>query len=143
MATATKFLDFVEQLGLAKHNLNTDTFKVAITNTAPVNTNTVLADLTQISAGTGYTTGGEDSQNTYAESGGTGTMTCTKITWTATGSMGPLRYFTLYNDTQTSPADPLMLFWDYGGSGVTLSSGETIDWRPNNSTTTGTVATIA
>jgi hypothetical protein len=31
----------------------------------------------------------------------------------------------LYNDTPTSPADPLIAFWDYGSS-VTLASGETL-----------------
>lgn len=142
MAAAVKFQDFVEQLGLAKHNLNTDTQRVALSNTAPNATDTILANITQIANGNGYTTGGEDIQNTWAESGGTGTLTGTKVTWTATSSMGPFRYVVLFNDTQTSPADALMLYWDYGSS-LTLNSGETFDWRPNNSTTTGTVLTIA
>jgi hypothetical protein len=34
------------------------------------------------------------------------------------------RYVDLYNDTPTSPADPLIAWWDYG-SDVTLASGET------------------
>ena len=41
------------------------------------------------------------------------------------GSVGPFRYAVLYNDTPTSPADPLIAFWDYGSS-VTLASGETL-----------------
>ena len=36
MAAFNKFNDFVEQLGLAVHNLNTDLCKVALTNSAPV-----------------------------------------------------------------------------------------------------------
>lgn len=143
MAAAVKFQDFVEQLGLAKHQLNTDTQKIVLTNTAPNATDTTLSAITQISSGNGYTTGGEDIQNTWAESGGTGTLTGTKVTWTAgPSSMAAFRYVVLYNDTQTSPADPLMLYWDYGSS-LTLAAGETFDWRPNNSTTTGTVLTIA
>jgi len=51
MATYNKFQDFVEQLGLGTHNLNTDTLKVMLTNTAPVATNTVKTDITEISAG--------------------------------------------------------------------------------------------
>jgi len=143
MATYNKHNDFVEQLGLAKHNLNTDTQKVLLTNTAPTAANSIKGDLTEIGAGNGYTAGGEDSQNTWAESSGTGTETATKIVWTAAGgTIGPFRYADLYNDTQTSPADPLIAWWDYG-SAVTLQIGETFSWKPNNSDTTGTVFTIA
>ena len=125
MAAFNKFQDFVEQLGLGKHNLNTDTQKVMLTLVAPVATNTVKADLTDIAAGNGYTAGGEDAQNTWAESAGTGTLTGTKIVWTCvTAAMAAFRYATLYNDTQTSPADPLIGWWDYG-SAVTLQIGET------------------
>jgi hypothetical protein len=57
-------------------------------------------------------------------------MVGTDIVITATGgSVGPFRYVVLYNDTQTSPVDPLMGNWDYG-SALTLASGEsfTIDF---------------
>ena len=143
MAAFNKHQDFVEQLGLAKHNLNTDTQKVLLTNTAPTAANTVKADLTEISAGNGYTAGGEDTQNTWAESAGTGTLTGTKVVWTASGgTIGPFRYVDIYNDTQTSPADPLIGWWDYG-SAITLQIGETFSVKFNNSDTTGTILTIA
>jgi len=143
VAAFNKHQDFVEQLGLAKHNLNTDTQKVLLTNTAPTAANAVKADLTEISAGNGYTAGGEDTQNTWAESSGTGTLTGTKVVWTASGgTIGPFRYVDIYNDTQTSPADPLIGWWDYG-SAITLAIGETFSWKPNNSDTTGTILTIA
>lgn len=143
MAAFQKHNDFVEQLGLAKHNLNTDTFKAMLTLTAPTAANSVKADLTEIAAGNGYTAGGEDSQNTWAESSGTGTMTGTKIVWTCvTAAMAAFRYVDLYNDTQTSPADPLMCFWDYGAS-LTLQVGETFSLKFNSSDTTGTIATLA
>lgn len=58
MATFNKFNSFVEALAEKTHNLGADTLKVALTNSAPSATNTVLADITQISAGNGYTTGG-------------------------------------------------------------------------------------
>ena len=143
MAAFNKHNDFVEQLGLAKHNLNTDVQKILLTNTAPTAANSVKADLTEITAGNGYTAGGEDIQNTWAEASGTGTLTGTKVVWTAAGgTIGPFRYVDLYNDTQTSPADPLIGWWDYG-SALTLQIGETFSWKPNNSETTGTVLTIA
>lgn len=40
------------------------------------------------------------------------------------GTIGPFRYADLYNDTPTSPADPLIQFLDYG-SNVTLADTET------------------
>lgn len=143
MAAFNKFQDFVDQLGLAKHNLNTDTQMAMLTNTAPAATNTVKADITEIGAGNGYTAGGADSQNTWAEASGTGTLTGTAITWTASGgTIGPFRYVVLYNDTQTVPADPLIGYWDYGSS-LTLQIGETFTVKFNNSATTGTILTIA
>jgi hypothetical protein len=125
MASFVKFQNFVGDLGLKVHELNADTLKVMLTNSTPnVATNTVKADLTDLSTANGYTAGGADSQNTYSQSGGTGTLAGTDIVWTASGAIGPFRYAVLYNDTPTSPADPLIGYWDYGSS-ITLASGET------------------
>lgn len=143
MAAYNKHNDFAEQVLLAKHTFGTHVFKCLLTNTAPTASNSVKADLTEISAGNGYTAGGADAQLTIAESAGTATVTGTKIVWTASGgTIGPFRYIDLYNDTQTSPADPLVAWWDYG-SALTLQIGETFSWKPNNSETTGTVFTLA
>jgi len=123
MATYNKFQDFVEQLGLGTHNLNTDTLKVMLTNTAPVATNTVKTDITEISAGNGYTAGGDDITNTYTESSGTGTLAATDVTFTASGgAIGPFRYAVIYNDTAAS--DNLVCWFDYGSS-ITLNDTET------------------
>jgi hypothetical protein len=43
---------------------------------------------------------------------------------TASGSVATFRYVVLYNDTPSSPADPLVSWWDYAGD-VTLATGET------------------
>lgn len=124
MATATKFQQFTKDLIDGVHDFDGHTFKVVLCNTAPVNTNQVLANLTQISNGNGYTTGGSVSSITTSTSSGTAKVVAADVTFTASGSMGPLRYAALYNDTPTSPADPLILFWDYASS-ITLAATET------------------
>ena len=125
MASAVKYEVFSENLAEGVHNLDTGTIKIVLTNSAPnVATHVTLSDVTQISNGNGYTTGGEDTQNATSRSGGTTTVTAVDVVWTASGSVGPFRYVVAYNDTPTSPADPLIEYWDYGSS-VTLASGET------------------
>lgn len=124
MATQNKFNDFTEQLERGVHNFGSHTFKVALTNTAPVATNTILSDITQIANGNGYTTGGTATTVAISETSGTTTVTGTAVVFTATGSMGPFRYAVLYNDTATSPADALVSWADYGSS-ITLASTET------------------
>ena len=126
MAAAVKFQKFVRDLGLGVHNLDTGALKVYLTNAAPnAATHTVKADLADIAAGNGYVAGGADITGVYAESGDTGTLTATDVTFTASGgTIGPFRYAILYNDTPTSPADPLIQYWDYG-SAITLADGET------------------
>src|SRR5262245_25753814 len=118
MAAFNKINDFTEQLVKAKHDFSTHTFKVMLTNTAPnPATNTVKAGLTEITAQNGYTAGGATSAMTVSETGGTAKVTAADVTFTASGgSFGPFRYVVVYNDTQTSPADPLLGFYDYGSS---------------------------
>lgn len=130
MAAFVKFNAFVENI-CAKvmdlHTGTTDVFKVMLTNTAPVATNSVKADLTEIAAGNGYTAGGNACTFTSgAQTTGTFKLVLADpATWTASGgTIGPFRYASLYDDTPTAPADPLMGFWDYG-SAVTLQIGET------------------
>ena len=125
MASFTKFEAFSEHLAEGVHDLNGDTLKVYLSNTAPdVASDAVKADLAEISAGNGYTSGGADVQNATSRSGGTTSVTGTDVTFTASGgTVGPFRYAVLYNDTPSSPADPLIGYWDYG-SAITLQDGE-------------------
>ena len=127
MAVYNKFNQFVQDVHHGVHNLSSDTIKVMLTNTAPVATNAVKADLTEITAGNGYTAGGTASaQASSGQTGGTYKLVLTDVTFTASGgSIGPFRYVVFYNDTPTSPADPLIGWYDYG-SALTLLAGESL-----------------
>lgn len=96
-----------------------------LTLTAPTSSNAVKADLTEISAGNGYTAGGTAATiSSSAQSSGTYKLVLADVTFTASGgAIANFRYAVLYNDTPTSPADPLIGYWDYGST-VTLASGE-------------------
>jgi flagellar capping protein FliD len=129
MAAFNKFNQFVADLASGVHQLQTGTthvLKVALTNTAPTATNTVLANITEVANGNGYTTGGISVGTiTGAQTSGTFKLTGgTDPVWTASGAGFTARYAVLYNDSPTSPADPLIGWWDYGSS-VTLAAGET------------------
>lgn len=124
MATFNKFNAFVENLAEKVHNLGSDSLRVALTNSAPVATNSVLADITEIS----YTNCSSRavSITSSSQTSGTYTLVLQDLVLTASGgSVGPFRYVVLYNDTPTSPADPLIGWVDYGSS-ITLASGETL-----------------
>lgn len=128
-STLTLFDDLAEQIGKGVHNWGTATLKIALTNSAPdAATDVQLSDITQIAASGGYTAGAGGgyalSSVSYAESGGTGTLTATDLVITASGgSVGPFRYAVLYNDTASSPADALIGYLDYGSS-ITMADGE-------------------
>lgn len=127
MATYNKFQDFAEQIAKAVHNFSSHTFKLLLTNSAPVATNTVKADLTEISAGNGYSAGGMTCDSvTLSETSGAAKLTIADEVLTASGgAIGPFRYVVLYNDSPTSPADPLIAWWDYGSS-ISLNDGESL-----------------
>ena len=125
MATYVKYETFVEHLAEKVHNLGADTLKIALTNTAPnVATHTVLLDITEIGAGNGYSAGGTQATiSSSAQTSGTYKLVLADVTFTASGgSIGPFRYVVLYNDTPTSPADPLISYWDYG-TAITITNG--------------------
>ena len=123
MATYTKFQCFVEDLAEKKHNLASDTLKVAFSNAsnAPsASADVKLADITTIA-----TTNLDSVTLTVSSSSqtsGTYKLVVADKTLTATGAVGPFRYVILYNDTATNKE--LICFFDYG-SEVTLASGDT------------------
>lgn len=125
MATYVKFNVFVENLAEGVHNLGSDQLVVALTNTAPTAaTDATLSDITEIS----YTNCSTRNITTSssAQTSGTYKLVLADLTLTASGgTVGPFRYAVVYNDTPTSPADPLIAYYDYG-SAITLADTETL-----------------
>jgi hypothetical protein len=129
MATFNKFNQFVENLAKGVHNFTSDstctvTVALCAAANAPTASNSVLADLTQIS----YTNLSSRVINgvTAEQTAGTVSFTATDLVLTASGgSVATFRYIVLYDDDPTSPADPLIGYYDYG-SDLTLASGDTL-----------------
>jgi len=121
MATFNKFNAWVENM-VEVANLGSDQFVIALTNTAPSASNSVLADITQIS----YTNLSSRNVTTASstQTGGTYSLTLNDLVLTASGAVAAFRYVVLYDDTPTSPADPLVGWWDYGSS-LTMANAET------------------
>lgn len=129
MATFSKFNQFVEDLAKGVHNFTSDstctvTVALCAAANAPSASNAVLADLTQIS----YTNLSSRVVTgiTAEHTSGTVHFTATDLVLTASGgAVAAFRYIVLYNDDPTSPADPLIGYYDYG-SDLTLASGDTL-----------------
>jgi|TARA_R100000479_G_C6372232_1_gene197585 hypothetical protein len=138
MASFTKVNDFVKN---AVHNmdLESDQIAVALTNTAPgsessdptADGNGIVGNLTEIS----YSNCSSRNITTTSSSQTSGTykLVLADLTLTASGTVGPFRYIYIFDDTVTSPADPIIGLYDYGAS-VTLNNGDTftLDFSPTN-----------
>jgi hypothetical protein len=141
MAAYSKFNAFVADVCNKVHSCASDAFKVMLTNTAPAATNAIKTDITEISAGNGYTAGGATAGgNTSSQTSGTETFALNNVTFTASGgTIGPFRYVVLYNST---PANGnLVAFWDYGVN-LTLNPGDTFTVQFNGGASSGTVFTM-
>ena len=123
MATYNKFQCFVEDICEKKHNLGSDTLKVALSNAsnAPSASDDVkLADITTVSVAN------LDSVtltvSSSSQTSGTYKLVLADKTMTASGAVGPFQYVIIYNDTASNKE--LICWYDYG-SEVTLASGDT------------------
>lgn len=129
--TYNKINDWAENEGEVA-DLDNDTFMVALSNTAPGSETTpptgdgdgVLANVTQIA----YTNLSSRALTlaTSSQTAGTYKIDFNDLVLTSSGgSTGPFRYVYIYDDTPTSPADPLVCYFDYGSS-ITLNDSETL-----------------
>lgn len=138
MATFVKFESFAEQQLIHPIDWNSDTFKLALTNTSPnAATMDFFNDITEITGGgsTGYTAGG-NTLTTVAvtRSGGTAKVTADDSVFTAgTSGMGPFQWVVLYKSTGTASTSPLVGYWA-AASAVTLANAETftVDFNATN-----------
>lgn len=128
MAAFSKFNCFVLDVANALHDMKTGTaqvYKIYLTNTLPVATNTVYNTPADLSTANGYTAGGVSIGTIVgAQSSGVFKFTAgTQPAWTASGgNIGPFQYSVLYNFT--SSTKPLIGWWDYGLA-ITLTNGNT------------------
>lgn len=126
-------------LGHGYHDYSAHTLKLALVdNTGPPGADQATPIWADFSAnevsGTGYTAGGIALTGlTWTEAAGVATLDDTvNVTWSQNGA-GPTDIYwgILYNDTQTSPADPCICLIDMGGP-VSLQDGDvTVTWHTN------------
>src|SRR5258708_26075716 len=116
METFNKFNQLVEDLAKTGHKLDTDTIKIAFSNVAPVATNAVFADITEIAAANGYSAGGSTAAFVSgSQTSGTYKLILSNVVFTASGgSIATFRYVVLYNSTPGSPLKPLIGRHGYG-----------------------------
>lgn len=133
MAVYNKFNPFVEHLVSKVHDLlgasaaDMDAINLYLSNAPPdAAADAVKADLAEISTGNGYTAGGTSiAPISGTRTTGTYTFAATDKVWTASGgAIAQFRYVVLFNNTPSSPLDPLIAWWDYG-SAVDVGAGET------------------
>lgn len=129
MAAFNKINQFTEDLCRGAHNFSSgaQTFKVSLSNTATVATNSIFGDISanDLATSGGYTAGGNSSAMSDSTASGVEKVLATNTTWTGSGGgMGPFRYVTIYNFTQTTPVKPLVCWFDYGSS-ISLAAGDT------------------
>ena len=123
MATYNKFQCFVEDLAEGKHNLGSDTLKVAFsnaTNAPSASAHVKLADITTVSVSNLDSV--TLSVSSSSQTSGTYKLVVADKTLTASGAVGPFQYVIIYNDTAAN--DPLICYFDYG-SEVTLAKDDT------------------
>jgi hypothetical protein len=114
MASFNKFNAFVADVANKVHNLGSDTLKIMLTDVAPVATNSIKSNISEIGAGSGYVIGGTAVTITSsAQSSGTYKLVGNNVTFTASGgAIAQFRYAVIYNSTAAS--GNLIGWWDYG-----------------------------
>lgn len=122
-AAFNKFNSFVEALAEGIHDLENDTLKLMLTNSAPSASNAYKSDISEIAATGGYTPK-QATQSSSSQTSGLYKLKLSAVTFLASGgSIGPFRYVVLFNDSATNKN--LIGYYDYG-SELTLTSGNSL-----------------
>lgn len=128
----TFYNDFKEQLGKKVHALTADTLKVTLHTgyTPNIDSHQVWADVsaTEYSTASGYTAGGKTLASvtvTQDDTNNRMVLDAADVTWTSLGALSPATpsHAIIWNDTPTSPADPLIAYIEIG---TTATNGG--DW---------------
>lgn len=133
MASFNKVQVFVDNINDGVHNMSAHQLIVFLTTNAnaPTAASTILSGITVIS----YTNLSTRNITTVSstQSSGTYKLILTDLVLTASGAVATFRWVGIYNDTPTSPADPIVCYFDYG-SDNTMANGDTftIDFDGTN-----------
>jgi hypothetical protein len=122
MAVFNKINSFVADIANGVHNLSTGSLKVALTDSAPVATNTVLANITEIS----YTNLSARllTVTSSTQTSGTYKLIVANITLSASGTVPQFRYAVIYDDSASSKQ---LIGWVDYGSELNMASGDVIN----------------
>ncbi len=134
MVAFNKIDIFVEDLAEGIHDLDTDTLQVALCPAAntPVDTNTLLANLTEI-AYTNLSAQTISLSSSTQDPAGTYKIKLTDLVLTASGTVADFRFVAIFNQGTALKTDPLIMWYDHGST-VSLANGETftIDFDDTN-----------
>lgn len=138
MATFTRVNSLSENLSKGVIIVGTDVFKWVLSNSAPTASGTLLySNITEISNGNGYTTGGLTVTVSESLSTAQTTWTTGALTLTASGAVGPFSYAILVDTTPTSPLKPVIGFYTVTGGPITMANTNTYAFPASSFLTVG------
>ena len=133
----TIFEEFAAQIGLKKHDLDTEQMKLMLISTAAASVNASQAapvyttySGAEMASGNGYTTTGASIASvSYVEASGVGTMDGTDVTWSQNASgFTTARTAVMYNSAHASSV--AVCYVDLGSTNVSLQDGDvTVSWH--------------
>lgn len=132
MATFNRINNFSRDLADKLYDLNSDTFRWMLTNTAPVASNATRGDITEIATGGGYTqstgagAGGLTTTLSFALVGAQTTVSVTQAQLVATGAVATFRYAVLFDESSgAGAATRLLVGWIDHGVAITMANTDT------------------
>jgi len=137
MAAFNKFNDFIEQLGLKQHDLNSDPLFVFLTNEAPLASDATRADIADLSTGGGYTAGGNTlTTPSISLDGSTAIVDFSDTTWST--STITARGALIYNSSKSNKAIGVLDF----GADKSSSTGDFVIVMPTANASTALIRIV-